>query len=232
MQTLLILHGAIGAKDQLQPLADQLAAQYKVYTLNFSGHGGEPFPDEPFSISLFANEVLAWLENNNIDTVNIFGYSMGGYVGMYLAKHFPGKVQKLVTLATKFEWNPAIAAKETSMLDADTIQKKIPAFAGQLQQRHAPNDWVMLLQKTKNLLLQLGENNTLAPADYAAITTPCLILLGDRDKMVTKEETIQVYQQLPHAQLGILPGTPHPLEQADVVHLSFLVNRFLAVTAR
>lgn len=228
MQTLLLLHGAIGAKDQLQPLADALSAQYKVDTLNFSGHGGEPFADEPFSIALFANEVLAWLEDNRLHSVNIFGYSMGGYVGMYLAKHFPDKVEKLITLATKFLWNPAIAAKEAAMLDAATIERKVPAFAEQLQQRHAPNDWVALLEHTKALLTQLGENNTLTTEDYAAVATPCLLLLGDRDKMVTKEETMQVYQQLPKTQLGILPATPHQLERADPLLLSYLINRFLA----
>ena len=40
MKTILLLHGAIGAADQLQPLAQVLAAHYNVHTLSFSGHGG------------------------------------------------------------------------------------------------------------------------------------------------------------------------------------------------
>jgi esterase/lipase len=39
MQHLLLLHGAIGAKDQLQPLADELKDNYFIHTLNFSGYG-------------------------------------------------------------------------------------------------------------------------------------------------------------------------------------------------
>src|SRR4029077_13449669 len=101
MQHLLVLHGAIGAKDQLQPLAEKLRSHYIVHTLNFSGHGGETIP-ATFSIEGFANDVLHYLKQNNIDKINIFGYSMGGYVALYLAKHYPEKVNKAATLATKF----------------------------------------------------------------------------------------------------------------------------------
>ena len=79
MHKLLLLHGAIGAKDQLQPLAQALKNDYEVHALNFSGHGGEQMPNS-FSIELFANDVLTYLDKTNIQKINIFGYSMGGYV--------------------------------------------------------------------------------------------------------------------------------------------------------
>ena len=104
MQDLLLLHGAIGAKDQLEGLAITLQPHYNVYTLNFSGHGGEPL-SEDFTIQSFVSNVQGYMEAKKITSANIFGYSMGGYVGMYLARHFPAKVLKLVTLATKFYWD-------------------------------------------------------------------------------------------------------------------------------
>ena len=63
--------------------------------------------------------------------------------------------------------------------------------------------------------------------DYAAINIPVLLLLGDRDKMITLEETIAVFNQLPNAQMAMLPGTPHPIEQVDISLLSFLIEKFL-----
>ncbi len=227
MEHLLLLHGAIGTKDQLQLLANALQDKYFVHLINFSGHGCAAFRAEPFSISLFANEVIQYLQQNNINQTNIFGYSMGGYVAIYLAKHHPQQINKIITLATKFCWNETVAEKEIKMLDAKTILHKIPAFAQQLQQRHAPQDWKLLLQKTAALLINLGKNNPLQPGDYATIATPSLLLLGDRDKMITKEETFEIYKQLPNAQLGILPATPHPIEQVDVKLLSFLIKNFI-----
>lgn len=225
-QNLLLLHGAIGAKDQLQQLADVLKENYIVHTISFNAHGGTAAADEPFSIELFAKDVLGFLEENNIEQTTVFGYSMGGYVAMYLAKHYPDKINKVITLATKFYWDEEVASKEIKMLDADLIQKKLPHFAQQLQERHAPHCWKSLLEKTKEMLIQLGKNNPLQLTDYADVETPCLLLLGDRDKMITLEETVNVYKQFPNAQLGMLPDTPHPIEQVDVNTLSYFITRF------
>src|ERR1044071_7638616 len=210
MQHILLLHGAIGSKEQLAPLANALENKFKVHSFNFSGHGGRPFTGNPFSIPLFSSQIAEYMQANAISQAHIFGYSMGGYAAMYLAKQQPEKISSLVTLATKFHWDEATAVKEVKMLDATTIQEKVPAFAAQLEQRHAPNNWKELLDKTKQLLTGLGNNNTLQPEDYTSINTPCLVMLGDRDKMVTLEETVAVYKKLPKAQLAVLPGTPHP----------------------
>ncbi len=227
MQHLLLLHGAIGAKDQLENFAHELKDDFIIHTLSFEGHGGNPIPSETFSIEFFAKNVLEYLDKNNIDQVNIFGYSMGGYVGLYIAKYHPEKISKLVTLASKVYWDGAVAAKEIKMLDANVLEQKVPAFAAQLAKRHSPEDWKTVLNKAAEMLQNLGRSNTLATEDYSGITTPCLLLLGDRDKMVTLEETVTVYKQLPNAQLGILPNTPHPIEQVDVALLSFFIRRFL-----
>jgi pimeloyl-ACP methyl ester carboxylesterase len=216
MQQIILLHGALGSKDMLEPLANTLPDNWQVHTFNFSGHGGQPFPSAPFSSPLFADEIRSFMNAHAIEKAHLFGYSMGGYAALYLAKQFPDMVASVITLATKFYWDEQVAAKEAGMLNADKIRKKIPAFAAQLEQRHQPNDWTVLLEKTKEMMLRLGYQNTLQTTDYSSITTPTLLLLGDRDKMVSLEETIAVYKFLPNAQLGVLPGTPHPLEQVDI----------------
>jgi pimeloyl-ACP methyl ester carboxylesterase len=227
MQPLLLLHGAIGAADQLEPLATALSHQYKVYAIDFSGHGNEAFADEPYSMKLFADDVLRFMEKNSIEKTSIFGYSMGGYVGMYLAKHHPEKIDKIVTLATKFHWDEEIAAKKTQMLDPVKIETKVPAFAEALSKRHVGKDWKEVMSKSADMLHALGADNTLKPEDYKDIQTQCLVLLGDRDKMVGLDETLNVYKSLPNAAMGMLPGTPHPIEQVNVMTLSFFITNFI-----
>lgn len=227
MQHLLLLHGAIGAKDQMQPLAECCSPAFMVHMFNFSGHGGGPMPADAFSFPLFATEVLDYLDRHQISSVNIFGYSMGGYVAMYLAKHFPGRVQKVMTLATKFYWDEKIAEKEINMLNANFISETLPIFARQLAQRHAPNDWKQVLDKTKIMLLDLGRTNCLELKDYGGIQTPCLLMLGDKDKMVTKEETEAVYKALPNASMHILPDTSHPIERINLDMVNQVIVRFI-----
>jgi pimeloyl-ACP methyl ester carboxylesterase len=228
MQHLLLLHGAIGAKSQFGSLAKALSNEFNIHLINFSGHGGKPITEANFSIALFAGEVLDYMEENRIERADIFGYSMGGYVAMYIARYHPARANHIITLATKFHWDQAIAAKEVKMLNAETIQQKVPAFAQQLSERHFPTDWKRLLEKTAELLTTLGDDNTLKHEDYLTVTAPCLLLLGDRDKMVTLDETVTVYKQLPDAQLGILPGTSHQLELVNLQLLVFLIKQFLS----
>jgi len=226
MQSLLLLHGAIGSSGQLAPFAQLLGNKFKVYTLDFTGHGGRQLPDAPFSMELFATDVLQFMEREGLDKISIFGYSMGGYVGMYLAKHHPGKIEKLSTLATKYHWDPSIAVRETQMLNPEKIEQKIPAFAETLKQRHV-GDWKAILSKTSEMMVALGSNNVLTTGDCAGIATPSLLMLGDKDKMVSLEETVNVYKSLPNAQMCVLPSTQHPIEQVDLALLGFILERFM-----
>ena len=86
MKNILILHGAIGSKDQFELLKHQLVKKYNVHSINFSGHGGEVFKSK-FNIAQFAEDVLNYLNSKNIESIDVFGYSMGGYVALYLAKN-------------------------------------------------------------------------------------------------------------------------------------------------
>jgi esterase/lipase len=225
MQHLLLLHGAIGSADQLKPIATALENKYIVHILNFSGHGGEQHTSN-FLIESFAEDVLNYLRKQEIEKINIFGYSMGGYVALYLAKHHPEKIIKVFTLATKFLWTPAIAQQEIKMLDANKIAEKIPAFAQTLEERHSPNDWKTVLHKTAEMMIALGNNNPLKKEDYARIQQPVLIGIGDKDTMVTLEETIDVYRTLKQANLIVLPQTPHPIEKVAVGRVAKEIELF------
>ncbi|WP_298740218.1 alpha/beta hydrolase [uncultured Chitinophaga sp.] len=226
MNPILLLHGALGTKAQLQPLAS-LLRQYEAHTINFSGHGDAGPAKTALSIPLLAAQTAAYLEEHALPPVPIFGYSMGGYVAMYLARHYPGRVSRLITLGTKYHWNAATAARELKMLDAGVIEQKVPAFAAALQERHAPHNWKQVLSATATLMQALGQAPALGREDYAAISQPCLLMLGDRDQMVSLQETVDVYKALPQAQLAVLPGTPHPIEKTDPSLVAALVQRFL-----
>ena len=226
MEQLLMLHGAIGAKDQLEPLTAGLKNKYLVHAINFRGHGDASFPGNGFSISCFAEDVIAYIEQHDLKAINIFGYSMGGYVAMYPGRHYPHLISRIITLATKFHWDQTIAANEIQMLDANKILEKIALFAKTLEKRHFPNDWKIVLDKTKDMLLQLGISNKLQLKDYPNISAPCLLLLGDKDKIISADETVAVQRALPDATFKLLPGTPHPIEQVDMKLLCSSIKDF------
>lgn len=217
---LLLLHGALGSQSQLLKIGDKLSETHNIHTLNFSGHGGNPVPDEPFSIKLFADDVLKWLDKTGIAQINIFGYSMGGYAALYLAKHHPDRVNKVFTLAAKFNWNPESAAKEAAVLNPETIKRKLPQFAEELKKRHHPQNWEKILTKTSEMMINLGRERELKDEDISGINNEVMVSVGDRDKMVSIEETASAYMLLKNGKLLVLPGTQHPIEKVSIDRLA------------
>ena len=120
-----------------------------------------------------------------------------------------------------------LVAREVKMLQPDIIRQKLPDFARILEQRHAPLNWEDVLLRTSVMLTGLGKNNVLKAGDYSAISQPCMVMLGDRDKMVGLEETLAVYNSLPNGQLAIIPSTKHPIEFANIEPVAYLIGHFL-----
>ncbi len=211
MKNLIILHGALGTKSQFEQLASQLKDHFKVYTFDFSGHGSKAVDSVDFTIELFAQNLKEFMEENEIQKPLIFGYSMGGYVALKLESLHPGSIEKLVTLGTKFDWNPESAEKEVKMLNAEKIEEKVPSFAAYLKSLHGENNWKMVLQRTAKMMLELGNKPALKSYDFHHIQVPVHLLRGEKDVMVTKEETGEVQHLLRNGSYAEVADWVHPI---------------------
>lgn len=212
---LLLLHGAIGSKNQFSTLQAALENHVHVHVLNFDGHGGTE-TSEAFTMDLFSRNVLEWMEREGMEKISIFGYSMGGYVALNLALKHPEKVERIVTLGTKFNWTPETAEKESRMLNPAVIEEKVPKFAQKLAQDHAPADWKNVLNKTATMMKELGNGAALKTEDWKQIQHHVVIGIGTEDKMVTVEESREIAELLPNGRLVELEGVPHPIDQVEV----------------
>jgi pimeloyl-ACP methyl ester carboxylesterase len=226
---ILLLHGALGGRDQFSALSEKLSDGFSVFSLNLEGHGGVKQSDREFRIQYFAEGVIEWMDRYHHKKLDLFGYSMGGYVGLYLALHYPERIGSLFTLGTKFFWNAEIAAKEAGMLDPEKIEAKVPAFANQLKKRHtAPNDWKQVVSKTSELLQALGKKQEVNSLEVKRIENRVRIGVGDRDNLVDIQEARKLSDLLPNSELMVLPNTPHPIDKVNAARLSVYIREFLA----
>ncbi|SMO61387.1 Pimeloyl-ACP methyl ester carboxylesterase [Chryseobacterium rhizoplanae] len=219
MPHLLLLHGALGHSDIFTPYLKTLSQYFTVHTPLFSGHGDKELPAEGISIEKYTQELSEYCEVNNLTDVSIFGHSMGGYAALCYAMKSPENVHSIITLGTKFDWSEEQALKESKMLNPDVILEKIPQYAQLLESQHGPK-WKQLLPAIADLMIDLGKNPPLEN-NFATINIPIQIMVGDKDNMVTIEESSRVYRSLPNAKLAVLPDTKHPL---DKVRPSLLLN--------
>ena len=221
-----LLHGALGAAPQLDRLHRALADHVRapIHVLEFPGHGvtpPAPADADGFRMERLVDWLGAALDARGVERAVLFGYSMGGYAALLLAGAQPERVAAVVTLGTKLDWTPAGAAREAARLDPAVLRAKVPAFADVLAARHAgAGGWEAVLAHTAALLVALGERPLLDAGALAGVGVPVRILVGDRDATLPVPECVDAVRSLPRGELGVLPGTPHPLEQVDVGRLA------------
>lgn len=211
-EKLLLLHGALGSKNQFSSLINGLDDFFDIYTMNFEGHGGDQSLNE-FSIELFTKNVIDYMQVNSIDKVTIFGYSMGGYVALNVALTNPKKVTKIITLGTKFNWSIESAEKEIKLLNPTIIEEKVPLFAKRLQQVHFPQNWKTVMNKTAKMMVNMANGAQLKESDFIKINQNVIIGIGSLDTMVSYEESEYVSRLLPNSKLIKLEGVEHPIDK-------------------
>ena len=224
---LILIHGALGSASQLIPLAGVLRGTFDTHIIELEGHGDTPSRHDEFAIDRFAANIRGFMDANDIARAAIFGYSMGGYVGLHLAAESPQRVAAIATLGTKLAWSPEVAARETSRLDPATIRAKVPKFAEALHQRHvAAGGWEMLLKRTASLMTELGRQPRVTNEVLGRISQPARLMVGDRDTVVGIDETMAASRALSAGDLCVLPRTPHPFEQVRIPLLASLLADF------
>ncbi|GAB3295408.1 hypothetical protein GCM10027348_17010 [Hymenobacter tenuis] len=220
--TILLLHGALASEAQLKSLARELPPFYNVLSFSFAGHGGKPLVANEFTMKHMAREVMAFIRDNTLPPVHVFGYSMGGYAALAAATEAPELFSSITTLGTKFDWSPATAVAETRFLDAEKMREKAPQFAEQLEKLHAPTPLPELLAATSSLMRNLGEAPLLTTSNLARLEVPVQVLVGELDKTAGVDASQYYVDHMPRATFEILMNTPHPLEK---VNPDLLVNR-------
>lgn len=227
---LILLPGALGHAVQFENLIKELQTyNINALAIDLPGHGLNPYSPEAMSVPLMAQALLHKFDELEIkEAVTVFGHSLGGYIGLYLCKYFPEKINGLFTLGTKWHWTEEISKKETSMLNPEKMEEKIPKYVEHLKSIHK-QDWKTLVNSIAFLMNDLGQNQYLEPENLKEINNPVRVGLGDRDAMVSIDETVNVYRALQNGQLQIFPNTPHPFEKLDTKKLAMEIKEFSGV---
>lgn len=218
--TLLLLHGALGAADQLAPLAAGLAADFDVRVLEFPGHGRTAAPAGPFAMEGFQDAIREAIRHQGLAPARVFGYSMGGFAACRLALAEPELFAGLATLGTIFRWDPVVAAREAAFLDVAAIREKLPRFAARLAERHAALGWETLVDRTRKLLGDLGRAGGIEVAEIRGFARPLRIIVGDRDESVDLGHSQGLALAAPEGALEVIPRAGHPLERVPLSRLA------------
>lgn len=95
-QPILLLHGWGTQLESLAPVTNHLAAQRKVYALDFPGFGASEFPPVDWSVGDYAGWLAQFIEKFNLDSFDLLGHSFGGRVAIKYSSTCPEKVKQLI----------------------------------------------------------------------------------------------------------------------------------------
>lgn len=106
--------------------APSLAKHYRVIRYDTRGHGKTGAPSGPYTFKQLGEDAIALMDALNLSKVRFCGLSMGGMIGMWLARNQPSRIERLVlcNTAAKFGipeiWNQRIATVRASGMKAIT----------------------------------------------------------------------------------------------------------------
>jgi len=82
---LVLLHTLRTQLDMFQKVIGELATQFRVYALDYPGHGHSDAPDADYSAEFFVASVAGFLDRLNIQDAVLAGESIGGTISLLLA---------------------------------------------------------------------------------------------------------------------------------------------------
>lgn len=228
---LVLLHGFTGSLMNWQVIARGLSRSYQVITLDLLGHGTSDAPLDPdrYAMPHAAADLAELFQALTADPLNLMGYSMGGRLALYIARHYPALVHTLILESASPGLADAAARQERRRSDEHLAQRieqdgvrafvdyweGIPLFASQ---RHLP---AVQRQRLRDQRLQnrphglanslrgmgTGQQPSLWP-ELALIAQPTLLLAGQGDEKFTRIAR-QMAGRLPHATVQIIAGAGH-----------------------
>jgi pimeloyl-ACP methyl ester carboxylesterase len=217
--SLVVVHGANGSGATMQPLSEQLESYVEVFAPDLVGQGGRQLP-ERFRIEETAADVITQMDARDLARTYLFGYSSGGYLALYLARHYPERFIAISGLAVKYVFDERTVAHWTHLADPKRMQERNPGRVDELIRTHHPQDWVTLLQLTNEYFRDLGRKPPLSVDDLRAIAQPVMLFSSDNDQIVPLDESTELAKLLPDSRLVMFKGQSHPFNVVPVVAIA------------
>lgn len=209
---LLLINGMTRPLESWVPLTRELPGR-TIVSFDVPGVGASPTPLLPLSIPALARLAVAVLDAAGLDEADVLGFSHGGAVAQQLAHDAPGRVRRLVLVATSCGLGATPGGQRDILNGLATAgDDSLWPGAGALGMW-----WHMLALSSWSSIPFLG-----------AIRAPTLVVCGAHDRVAPPENSRVLAGRIPHASLVLLPGG-HDLQRPDPARaLARVVDDFLS----
>lgn len=211
----LLLHGWGGSSQTLSCIVAALADAFCVHAVDLPGFGWSGPPALPWGSGEYAAHIERVMQQMGLPRAALVGHSFGGRVAIALAARHPGRVSRLVLVASA-GIRPRRGAGYFLRVGAAKLAKRVfrppvwGATGGRvlswLEGRVGSRDYRAAGRMRPTLVKVVNEDLTpLLPT----IQAPTLILWGDQDREVPLVAMETMAAGIPRSRLVVLPGAGH-----------------------
>ncbi len=234
-QPLVLLHTLRTQLDMFQKTIPELARHFRVYALDYPGHGFSDIPEAEYRAEFFVSAVEGFLDKLDIKNAVVAGESIGGSIGLLLAARHNPRVKRVVAI-NPYDYDkgrglrrssalanllfglnnvPVLGATFTRLRQFPIVKK---VFEGGVYRNNAlPSALVREMYAVGNRpghalafmsLVRHWPDWEKARAEYGAIEVPVLLVYGDHDWSHVHERDANL-QDIPGAKMKTVSDASH-----------------------
>lgn len=234
-----MLHGFTGTgADQWPAQVDAFSRGYRLIIPDLRGHGrtDNPAGRPAMNLRRLAQDIAELCRLLGVARAAFCGESIGGMLLLTLALAHPDLVAAAVLSAVSDHHPEGVRAWQATQ-SVDSLAATWFGQPGALEAfaaRHTAlgrDHWRTVLADFLALSAHAHADDFPEADELAAITSPVLLVHGDRDWLFPVEIPVRLYRALPRGELCVLPATDHlpPVERPALfneIALAFLARHY------
>lgn len=187
-----LLHGNGEDASYFQAQIQYFSQRYRVIAVDTRGHGQSPRGEGPFTLTRFADDLKAALDERGIKRIILLGFSDGGNIALLFALRYPEMVQRLILNGANLSpWGVKLGTQLPIVLEYGLVSLLA------LGSRRA--------RRKKEILGLMVREPHISPQQLSQIQAPTLVLAGTKDMIRTKH-TKSIAEAIPDSRLVLVPG--------------------------
>ncbi|MCY0967261.1 alpha/beta fold hydrolase [Parathalassolituus penaei] len=218
---ILFIHGVTDSNHSWSQVMPLLKDKFRVYAPSLRGHGDSDKPAGGYSIPVFAEDMIAFMDKLGISQAVVVGHSLGSLVASQMASVYPQRVSQLVLIGSaptlvnneviEYLWQEVVGTSEfQDPISSDFIREwqtgpnpvneaffeKVVSETGKVPARV----WKAAFRGL------LTDNHSAFLADIQA---PTLIIWGSADPLMSASDQQVLLDSIPAATLRTYDGAGH-----------------------
>jgi pimeloyl-ACP methyl ester carboxylesterase len=238
---LVFLHGLGGSQSTWQVVLGDLVDGHRVAAIDLPGHGlSDKSPSADYTVAGLASATSEAIGKLGLERPIVIGHSLGAAVALSIGATSPGVVSGIVVVngaGLGAEISSDLTSLMTEPAGADTVRAMLRLFyedqrlvadravQDMAQMQLADGAWAAQ-QAIAGAAFAGDQQLPAVRIEPAAISTPVLLIWGERDRVLPVAHAIAALSAFPDASLAVISGVGHVPQVEAAARTAQLISRF------